>query len=115
MHRPSVFRRHRRHRVEYGRRKIILHVRDAFLGLARRSLYLGWWGPHMSSRLSSTQSEPLDLHKVAAELDAKIATLPEWVIQLFRQRAMTAQLIAAQQQPLPVFDDRLPALLRPQA
>lgn len=61
-----------------------------------------------------TQSESPDLHKVAQELDAKIATLPEWVKQLFRQRAMTALLIEAQQGPRPVSDDRLPAFLRPQ-
>lgn len=65
------------------------------------------------SGLPSTQSEGCDLHKVAADLDKKIATLPEWVIQLFRQRAMTARLIEERQRP--TFDGELPALLRPQA
>ena len=64
-------------------------------------------------RPSVTQSEALDLHKVAAALDKKIATLPDWVQQLFRQRAMTAQLIEAQRRP--ECDSELPALLRPQA
>jgi len=64
-------------------------------------------------RTTDTQNVHPDLHKLAQDLDAKIAGLPDWVQQLFRQRAMTALLIEAQRRP--VLDDSLPALLRPQA